>query len=131
MVGAVRSIRTVAGWNASGLPALSMLREVIVFSPFVTRVKLVPDCTTPPSTVYSVAVMSDRLSLADSCTVTALLTHAFESPVMLGGGAVRSISTAGLLVAVVYRPTPFWTVLERVTLDPSPVIVVSAGGAGI
>jgi hypothetical protein len=46
-------------------------------------------------------------------------------------GAVRSIFTAGLLVAVVDRPAPFVTLCVLVRLVPSPVIVVSAGWVGI
>ena len=68
---------------------------------------------------------------ADRPTVTLLLTQLFDVPVMPVVGAVRSIFTAGLLVAVVERPAPFLTVWALVKLVPSPVIVVSAGGVGM
>jgi hypothetical protein len=71
------------------------------------------------------------LSLAARVTVTLPLTQLFDVPEMPVVGAVRSILTAGLLVAVVERPAPFVTVFVLVRPVPSPVIVVSAGGVGM
>ena len=58
--------------------------------------------------------------MADRVTVTSPLTQLFEVPLMPVVGAVRSILTAGLLVAVVDRPAPFVTVGVLVRPVPSP-----------
>src|SRR4051794_13940022 len=102
-----------------------------MWSPSVARVKLVPVLAALPSTVYSVLATLNRVSLADRETVTSPLPQAFDVPLRLVTGAVRSILTAGLLVAVVDRPAPFLTVVALVRPVPSPAIVVSAGAAGM
>jgi hypothetical protein len=58
------------------------------------------------------------------------LTQLFDVPLMPVVGAVRSMFTDGLLVAVVESPAPFCTVVELVRPVPSPLMVVSAGGTG-
>src|SRR3954454_19112125 len=130
MVGAVLSILTWAVCSPSTLPALSVLLKVIVWSPSVESVKLEPFSEAPPSTLYSVWATSDRLSVADSETVTLPFTQVLEVPLIPVVGAVRSILTAAL-VAVVERPAPFLTVCELVKPVPSPMMVVSPGWVGM
>ena len=67
----------------------------------------------------------------DSVTLTVPFTQSFDVPLMPVVGAVRSMLTAGLLVAVVSRPAPFLTDVELVRPLPSAVIVVSAGAVGM
>src|SRR5436190_18429601 len=101
MDGAVLSILTWAVCAASSLPALSVLKNVTVWSPSAERVKLVPLCAAPPSTVYVVEAGPDKLSLGVRLTVTLPLVQLFDAPLMPVVGAVLSILTAGLLVALV------------------------------
>ena len=61
MVGAVLSILTCAVCAASALPALSVLKNVTVWSPSVDSVKLVPVCVAPPSTVYVVVATAGQV----------------------------------------------------------------------
>ncbi len=63
--------------------------------------------------------------------MTLPLTQLFDVPLMLVEGGVRSMLTAGLLVAVVDRPAPFVALCELVRPLPSPTIVVSAGAVGM
>ena len=63
--------------------------------------------------------------------MTSPLTHVLEVPPMPVVGAVRSILTAGVLVALVERPAPLLTVLVLVNAAPSPVILVFAGAVGM
>src|SRR3954468_17868067 len=102
-----------------------------MWSPSVDNVKLSPVWVAPPSTVYCVLATVDRLSVADSETVTLPATQAFEVPLMPVDGAVLSILTAGLLIAVVSRPAPFLIVLVFVGPVPSSSILSSAGAVGM
>src|SRR5690348_2727424 len=81
--------------------------------------------------LYCVAATPEPLSDAATCTLTASLFQLFEVPVIAVTGEVRSILTAGLLVAVVDRPAPLVTVVVLVRFSPSPVITVSAGAVGM
>ena len=122
---------TSAVCAASALPASSVLNQATVCSPSVDRLMLVPVCQGPPSTAYSVVATPERLSPADSVRVTPSLVHVLAGPVRPVVGGVRSIRTAGALVAVVERPAPLVTVVVLVRPVPSPEIVVSAGASGM
>ncbi len=68
----------------------------------------------------------ERLSVALRLTVTLWLFHP-AGALALVTGAVRSILTAGLLVALVELPALSLTEALAVRPTPSPVIVLSAG----
>src|SRR6266536_4173062 len=87
--------------------------------------KLLPLCCAPPSSVYTVFATPDSASVAFRLTVTLVLFQ-FAGAVALVVGAVLSILTAGLLVAVVVLPALSDTEALAVRPLPSPLMVLSA-----
>src|SRR5919112_1020657 len=78
-----------------------------------------------------VAATPDRASVADRVRVTEPFVQPAGVPVSVLAGGVRSMRTAGALVAVVDRPAPLVAVALLVSPSPSPVMRVSAGASAM
>src|SRR5436305_3878413 len=113
---------------ASVLPALSTLQNWRVCTPSLEMATEVPVCWAPPSSRKSVAATPDSASAAVSATVTSVLFQLAGAVTVVTGG-VRSMFTAGLLVAVVALPARSLTEADVVRPVPSPGIELSPGQA--
>src|SRR5438093_6066426 len=127
IVGGVPSIFTEMAFADSVLPALSTLQYVSGWMPSPAIWTEVPVCGGEPSSVYFVAATAERLSEAVRLTVTLVLFQSVAGAVAAVIGAVLSILTAGLLVAVVVLPALSETDAGKVRPFPSELIVLSAG----
>src|SRR5712691_1531708 len=89
---------------------------------------MVPVWAAPPSTAYDVEATPDRLSAADSETVTSPLVQLLDVLLIPVVGAVRSMLTGALSAVVVL---PALSLIEALAFRPlpSPVIVLLAGTA--
>ena len=128
MVGAVLSIFTWTVFAASALPATSVLKNVTVWSPSVSSVKLVPVCCAPPSTEYFVEATPEPLSVGLRVTVTSPFTQVFDVPLIPVFGAVRSIWMP-VTVLVVLLPALSVQVAVEERFEPSPFDHVVGGRA--
>ena len=97
-----------------------------MWSPSVLTGTLVPVWVGPPSSDHCVDATPESASVALNVTVTFVLFHA-GGAVAFVTGLVRSMFTAGVLVALVELPARSLTEALAVRPVPSPEIVLFAG----